>query len=465
MKKDLLFDLRSGKSLTRYQQLCLIIRLSLPAIMAQLSSIVMQYIDASMVGRLGSECSASIGLVSSTTWLFGGLCTAVVTGFTVQVAQNIGAQKFSLSRNIMKMGILFAFLFGVLLMGVGALISSSLPLWLGGKDEILKDSSNYFLIYALSLPIVQLNNISSGMLQASGNMRVPSILHVFMCALDVIFNLVLIFDEFFIFGIRIYGFGLGVLGAALGTALSQVVIAFIMLFFLLFRSEMLKLRKSERFNFDLLYLGSAIKIAFPVAVEQVITGGAYIAFTKIVSPLGNIAIAANSFAITAESLCYMPGYGIGSAATTLIGQSIGAKRHDLTRKLAWLTTLFGMLIMSVSGVLLYFLSPFMMALLSPEQSVIKLGTEILRIEAFAEPFYAASIIALGVFRGAGDTFAPSIMNFCSMWLVRIPLAALLASSYGLQGVWFAMCFELCIRGIIFLIRLSGKKWSNKTLVK
>ena len=89
----------------------------------------------------------------------------------------------------------------------------------------------------------------------------------------------------------------------------------------------------------------------------------------------------------------------------------------------------------------------------------------MRIVAFAVPFYAASIIALGVFRGAGDTFAPSIMNFCSMWLVRIPLAALLASSYGLQGVWFAMCFELCIRGIIFLIRLSGKKWSNKTLVK
>lgn len=196
----------------------------------------------------------------------------------------------------------------------------------------------------------------------------------------------------------------------------------------------------------------------PVGFEEFVTGGAYVVSSAIVAPLGTIAIAANSFALTAESLCYMHGYGISAAATPIIGQSIGAGRRDLTVKLGWLTTLFGMLIMTVSGVFLYFASPFMMSLLSPDMQVVELGTRVLRIEAFAEPLFAASIIGLGVFRGTGDTLVPSIFNFISMWAVRLPVSAFLASRYGLVGVWIAMCGELCVRGILFLIRLSGSKW-------
>ena len=182
--------------------------------------------------------------------------------------------------------------------------------------------------------------------------------------------------------------------------------------------------------------------------------------TKIVAPLGTVAIAANSFSVTAESLCYMPGYGIGSAATTLIGQSIGAGRKDLTKRFGWLTTGLGMLIMTGSGILLYIFAPFMIGLLSPDPEIRELGAAVLRIEAFAEPMYAASIVATGVFRGAGDTFIPSCINLFSMWCVRIPLGAFLAPRFGLHGVWFAMCVELCVRGVLFLIRLSGKKWQK-----
>lgn len=202
-------------------------------------------------------------------------------------------------------------------------------------------------------------------------------------------------------------------------------------------------------------------IAAPMALQSILMGGAQIVSTIIVAPLGNIAIAANTFAITAESVCYMPGYGIGEAATTLIGQSIGAARRDLCRSFARLTVSSGMIVMLVMGILMFITAPQLMALMTPVQEIIDLGAAALRIEAFAEPMFAASIVCYSICVGAGDTLKPAIMNLCSMWMVRLSLAALLAPHYGLRGVWFAMAVELTFRGSIFLWRMLSEKWMRK----
>ena len=174
--ENLLKDMISGKSMTASQQIGLTVRLSIPAILAQISSIVMQYIDASMVGRLGANASGAIGLVSSTTWLFGGLCIAVTTGFTVQIAQAVGAGEDKSARNIMKQGLIIALCISVILALIAALISTPLPRWLGGEAAIQKMASQYFLVYMLGLPALQMNSIAGGMHQSSGNMRLPGIL-------------------------------------------------------------------------------------------------------------------------------------------------------------------------------------------------------------------------------------------------------------------------------------------------
>lgn len=182
------------------------------------------------------------------------------------------------------------------------------------------------------------------------------------------------------------------------------------------------------------------------------------ALTHIIAPLGTVAIAANALAVTAESLCYMPGYGIGSAATTLVGQSIGAGRRDLAKSYAWLSVMLGVGLMTVTGVLMFLFSPVLFRMLTPDTSVQALGVQVLRIEAFAEPLFAASIVVAGALRGAGDTRVPGILNLISMWGVRITAASLLAPVTGLYGVWLAMCGELCVRGMLFLFRLKRGKW-------
>ena len=455
---ELLLDLREGRELSFKSRILLIIQLSLPSILAQLSSVVMQYIDASMVGQLGANDSASIGLVSSTTWFLGGINSALSVGFTVQIAQLIGANKMKEARAVMKQGLLVVFCLSLLLMLFGMSASFWMPQWLGGSADIVGNASIYLRVYALFMPFSAIRYFASGSLQSSGNMKVPSFLNIMMCFLDVVFNYILIFPTRTVLGIPIIGFNLRVMGAALGTALSELVCALCMFTYLVKKSEFLHLRKEEGFVWDSKHLQNAGKIGVPVAIESAISSSAYIAFTKIVAPLGTIAIAANSFSITAESLCYMPGYGIGVAATTIIGQSIGAKRDDLTKKLGYLVTFFGTGIMACSGILMYIFAPFMISLLTPDVQIQTLAIQILRIEAFAEALYGASIVCAGVFRGAGDTLVSTILNFVSMWCVRIPLAYVLSGHYGLQGVWFAMAFELCFRGTIFLIRLFRNKW-------
>lgn len=217
---------------------------------------------------------------------------------------------------------------------------------------------------------------------------------------------------------------------------------------------------AARFHWVKEYVRIACKISIPIAIQNILMSGAQIVSTMIVAPLGNIAIAAHSFAITAESLCYMPGYGIGDAATTLVGQTHGANRMDLCKNFAYMTVGLGMAVMALMGVVMYVFAPEMIGLLSPVESIQELGTTCLRIEAFAEPFFAASIVTYSVCVGAGDTFKPAAINLSTMWFVRLTLAYGLSKSYGLEGVWIAMAVELTFRGILFLVRLFRGSWTK-----
>lgn len=462
-KKDLLLEqIRNGTKMTGRDQMLLAFLLSIPSMLAQLTHIVMQYIDASMVGSLGKEASASIGLVSTTIWLFGSLASAINVGFYVQVAHRIGAGDFSGARNVLRQSFISCMLFAFTLLAIGFSISPYLPYWLGGNEDINVDATLYFMFYSLCLPFAQLNSLCSGMLRCSGNMHIPSILNIGMCILDVIFNWFLIFPSHQIFGITIPGAGLGVKGAILGTAAAFVIISLIMCYFTTIRSKELNLLQDKgSFIPQRDTLRKALKISLPLAVEHAIICGAQITSTLIVAPLGTIAIAANSFGIIVEALCYMPGYGIADAATTLVGQSLGAKRKKLARSFGNITVGMGVAVMTALGIIMYITAPSLMTLMTPDISVQHLTAQILRIEAFAEPMFAASIVCYGVFVGAGDTLIPCTMNLGSMWVVRITLAVLLASTMGLQGVWIAMAIELCFRGFIFLLRLRTDSWMKK----
>ena len=460
-KTDLLAYIREGRTMTQSEKLRLIVNLSIPSILAQISSTIMFFIDASMVGHLGARQSAAIGLVESTSWLFGGLVSAASMGFSVQVAHYIGANDFDNARHVLRQSLVCCGLWSLMLLFVAVGISPWLPYWLGGGADIAHEATLYFAVFGAAAPFFQLESLAGSMLKCSGNMKIPSMLNIMMCVLDVCFNYIFIFI-----------FGLGVLGAALGTLIAFIVTACMMAWFLLMRSKELAIFGRERYGSDSSSqrflpqkdtVKTAFKIGAPMGFQHLLMGSAQIVSTMIVAPLGNIAIAANSFAITVESLCYMPGYGIAEAATTLVGQGIGAGQRLLTRSFAYMSVGLGISVMTVMGILVYVFAPELMAIMTPVEAIIQEGTQALRIEAWAEPMFAATIVCNGIFIGAGDTLIPAIMSLSSMWGVRLTLAYFLAPRYGLRGVWTAMAIDLSFRGIIFLARLIRGRWIKTKL--
>ena len=453
MAKDLLLYIREGRPMSQREKLHLIVQLSIPSILAQISSTVMFLIDASMVGHLGEKAMASIGLIETTTWLMGSLASAANLGFSVQVAHYIGANDFEGARRVLRQSLLCCFIYGLVIALAGVAIHAVLPYWLGGSSDIAGDASMYFLIVSIGGIFFQIEGLAGSMLKCSGNMKVPSALNILMCVLDVVFNYMFIFM-----------FGMGVKGAALGTVCAELVTCVLMLYFLLYRSKELSLRGrpgSFRPRGDT--VRTALKIGAPMGFQYALMNGAQIISTMIVAPLGTVAIAANSLAVTVESLCYMPGYGIAEAATTLVGQSIGAGQRLLTRSFARMSVGLGIAVMSFMGVLMFIFAPQLMSLMIESAEVIAEGATALRIEAFAEPFFAAAIVCNGVFVGAADTLKPAIMNLTSMWGVRLTLAYWLSQSYDLRGVWTAMAIELTFRGCIFLVRLFYGGWNREKI--
>lgn len=453
--------MRQGETIPSRQTAQVALALSIPSILEQLVVTAMGYIDAAMVGHIGAEATASIGIVSSSTWLLHGVLVGLYTALSIQIAQYLGADRQDDARSVLRQAMLFNVILGVgaALFGLG--ISPFLPGWLGADPSLRANATAYFAIWSTALPFTMAMGMYTSILRAAGYALTASLISVLVCVLDAIFNFFLINPTRTLRGITVWGAGLGVPGAALGTALATVVGGLLALCILLFREGPLCIRKPGSWKITRACIRNLGKVGVPLAAERAALSSAQVLQVRIVSQLGTVAIAANSLGVSAEGLCYMAGYGIQGAAIALIGQAVGAHRKDMAKRFAWLCTLMGMGIMTLTGAGLFAFAPALMSIFTADAAVIALGARVLRIEAFAEPMFGASIVASGAMQGAGDSTACFVLNLVSMWGIRLTLAFLLAPRLGLMGVWGAMCFELCVRGLLFLIRLARGKWLEK----
>ena len=453
--------MRQGETIPLRDTAGVVLMLSIPSILEQIVVTAMEYIDAAMVGHIGAEATAAIGIVSSSTWLLHGVLVGLYNAFSIQIAQYLGADRQQDARGVLRQAMLFNLAAGLAAAAFGIGISGHLPGWLGADVSLQANASAYFAIWSAALPFTMAMGMYTSMLRASGDALTPGLISVLVCVLDVVFTFFLINPTRTLWGITVWGAGLGVPGAALGTALATVVGGLLALCILLFREGPLCIHKPGSWKITRACIRNLGKVGVPLAAERAALSSAQVLQVRIVSQLGTVAIAANSLGVSAEGLCYMAGYGIQGAAIALIGQAVGAHRKDMAKRFAWLCTLMGMGIMTLTGAGLFAFAPALMSIFTADAAVIALGARVLRIEAFAEPMFGASIVASGAMQGAGDSTACFVLNLVSMWGIRLTLAFLLAPRLGLMGVWGAMCFELCVRGLLFLIRLARGKWLEK----
>ena len=441
-----------------------VLSLAWPAILEQVMITMVQYVDTAMVGSLGANATAAVGTTSSTTWFFNGILSSAAIGFSVQVAQHIGAGRDREAKSTTWQALKFVGIFGVIIAAIAVTLSFFLPTLLGADMAIRGDASVYFRIVGSALIFNFCSVMCSSILRCAGDMRTPMVLNLLINGLNVILNFLLIYPTrpLTLLGVEFTmpGAGMGVSGAAAASATSITVVAILYLIELFSGKSGIAISIKERFRFEKQCLQTAFRLGLPVLLERTLISGAQIVITGVISSVGTVAMAANHLAVTAESLSYMPAYGMATAGTTLVGQAIGAGKKDLAVRFSRITTYIGIIIMTFGGAMLFFLAPQLISIFTSDPEVKALGAQVLRIVAFAEPFFGASIVVTGAVRGAGDSKVPFLLNLATMWGVRITLALTLAPRFGLVGVWIAMATELAARGIVFLWRLYSNRWLN-----
>ena len=353
--------MRQGEQVPLRHTAQVALTLSIPSILQQIVVTAMEYIDAAMVGHIGAAATASIGIVSSSTWLLHGMLAGLCMAFSIQVAQYLGADRQQDARGVLRQSMLFNLAVGLAAAAFGVGISRFLPGWLGADTALQANASAYFAIWSASLPFIMAMGTYAAMLRSTGDALTPGLISIFTCVLDIIFNFFLINPtrEMTVFGqnLTVWGLGWGVPGAALGTALANAVGGTLALGVLLLRDGPLCIRKPGSWHITRACLHNVWKVGAPLAAERAALSSAQVLLVRIVSGLGTTAIAANSLGVSAESLCYMAGYGIQDAALALVGQAVGANRRDMAKRFAWLCTAMGMGIMALTGVGLYVFAP------------------------------------------------------------------------------------------------------------
>lgn len=439
-----------------------VFKLALPAIVEQLMLTMVQYVDTAMVGSLGNNATAAIGVCSSTIWFFNGLLAAVAVGFSVLVARLYGAAKPEEARRVVMQSALVCVGLGLLVTAVMTGLSFGLPIWMGADPAIVSDSSAYFRIIGYAAPLLLASNIYSSILRSTGDTRTPMLFNIAINVLNVILNYFLIFPtrQLTVFGteITVWRAGLGVRGAAIASAIATGVVGAAFFAVVTLRKSPIRFSPFERICPDGTILRDAFRLGMPVFLERATMSAGQIVMTYLITGLGSVAVSANHLAVSAESISYMPASGFAVAVTVLVGQALGAGDEKAAVRFGKITLIMGFFSLLASGVLLYVFSDGLISLFIQDAAVISLGGQMLRIVAFAEPLFATSIILIGVFRGSGDTRFGFYVGMICMWGVRIVSALFLVPRFGLAGAWYAMVADLCLRGIICLVYFTSKKW-------
>ena len=447
-----------------------ILALAWPTMLEQFLQTIVIYINTAMIGAIGQEASAAVGITSTTTWLLSGPLYALGIAATANIARAIGENNRDHIKSYISQSFQIGLVLSIVVTVLTLALSPVLPGLLGAEEAIQKDASVYFALINLPYSLNMITIVFGAILRGSGDTRTPMMVNLVLNIIHVILNFFFIYPSrtitFLGLSLEMFGFGWGVFGAALSTAISYAV-GGIMMFIAFRKNSVLFSRDDKLFIKDKEARNSILKMAVPLTLSRLISAGGHVVFTSLVAGLGTTVFAAHSIALTAEEAFYIPGFGMQSAAISLTGHAVGERNRDELKKITRMLAFISVSLMVITGGLLFIFSREMMTLFISDADVIALGSSALKIVAVSEPIFGLAIIMEGIFNGAGDTRHPLIFSTLTMWLVRILGTWLCINvfSLGLNAVWLCMVGDNSIRGLLLfilfartdLLELSEKK--------
>ncbi len=442
----------------------MIFALAGPTMLEQLLQTLVQYIDTAMVGTLGTSATAAVGSTTTVNWLVGSTISAVSVGFLAYVSQSRGAGRYDDARRASAQAVLAVLVLGAVFTAIPLALSPVVPVLMQVDEGVRQLSSVYFFIVYTPMLARCASIIFGTLLRAVGDTKTPMKVGIAVNLINVVLNFFLIYDTrtvgLFSLELLIPGAGLGVIGAAVATAVSYVV-GGVLITVSLYRHKEITPR-GHSIKPDLSVLRPCLRVAAPNALQRFATSFGYVAFASMVNSIGEVATAAHTIANTVESAFYIPGYGMQTATATLSGNAYGARDAAKIRSLSKTIIAAEVLMMIVSGGLLFAFAPQMMRIFSSDESVISLGAAVLRMVALSEPFYGVSIVIEGMMQGMGKTTVPFVTNIIGMWLIRI-LGTFISVSVlgaGLEAAWGFMILHNLALFVIFVLYYFFGKWDK-----
>ena len=443
----------------RWKTVALILTLAWPTMLEQLLHTAVQYIDTAMVGSLGTAATASVGATTTVNWLIGSTVSAVGVGFLSFISQAMGVGDREKARRAVSQSVIAVLLLGVAFTALTLSLSGVVPVWMQVDESIRPLASQYFFIIYLPMLPRCASIIFGTVLRSAGDTKTPMRVGLVVNTVNVLLNFFLIYPTRQICGVTVFGADMGVIGAGAASAIAYAV-GGVLVSIAVFRHPVIS-PKGIAIKPDKEILIPCLKVALPNACQRFGTSLGYVAFASMVNALGEVATAAHTIANTVESAFYIPGYGMQSAAATLTGNEYGAKNADGIRTLGRMLLLIEVLLMILSGGLLFVFAPSMMSVFSTDAEVIALGAVVLRMVALSEPFYGVSIVIEGMLQGMGKTVVPFVTNVTGMWLVRIvgTFICTVLFGLGLVSAWACMILHNLMLCVVFVIYYSSGKWS------
>lgn len=425
----------------------------------QLMQTAVQYIDTAMVGSLGTQATAAVGATSTVNWLVGSTISAVGVGFLAYVSRACGAGDKKRAGKAASQAVLSVLVLGIFFTAVTLGLSGQIPKWMQVDPSIRDLAAQYFFILYTPMLARTAIIIFGTLLRSAGDTKTPMRAGVLVNVVNVVLNFLLIYPTREVWGLRVYGAGWGVLGAAVASAISFVV-GGICITIVLWKHEVVSPR-GQSLRPDWSVLKPCLRVALPNGLQRFGTSLGYVAFASMINSLGDVATAAHTIANTVESAFYIPGYGMQTAAATLAGNALGAGDNRRVKDLAKMNIFIEVILMILSGSLLFLFAPNMMSIFSRDPEVIFLGATVLRMVAVSEPFYGVSIIIEGMMQGMGNTVRPFLFSITGMWGVRIVGSFLCTQilGLGLVSAWGCMIAHNLTLFVMFLICYLTGRWN------
>lgn len=448
----------------------MILLLTWPTIIEQLLQILVNYVDTAMVGSIGVRATASIAVVTSTVWVIGGIMSGISVGFSVLISTHLGNGSVKAAKDATRQAFIVILAFGLFItLIVEFLIAPNLASWMGAEASIRQDSTDYFRIIGSVYIFEMFLFVGGGIIRGTGDTTTPMIYNIVNNIINIVGNYLLIYRPrtvtFFGSSFHMWGAGLGVRGAAWGTAIGAVISGVFMVSALFNKKSIVGISLRDRYRLDGGILRRVFNLGLPASMERIIISGGQLVVTALATNLGTSSLAAHQLANTAESICYMPVFAFGLSATTLVAQSLGAKDKPLAKVYAQGCIKQGLAVTIVAAICLYAFAPQLMGIFIRNTGVIAAGAAVLRIQAFAEPCVAISTVVSGVLRGGGDTKGPFFIAIIGMWMVRITMAIIMIRGFhvGLVGIWIPMACDWTARAICCLISYKRGRWLKNWL--